>query len=612
MCGIVGYVGPEEARPILVEGLRRLEYRGYDSAGITVMSDDGLLETVKRPGKIATLEAALDRSEISGSCGIAHTRWATHGPPNQTNAHPHSSQDGSIALVHNGIIENAEILRSKLTELGYRFTSETDTEVVVHLIDEAFKTNATLEDAVAAALLQIEGAYGLVVISSRDPRKLVAARKGSPLLLGVGTGGEFFVASDVAAMLTHTRDVVYLDDGDYAVVGPEDYAVYHLEEGAVRRSVHKVTWDLSAIERGGYDHFMLKEIFEQPSSLRDVMRGRLLQEEGISKLGGLKGWEDTLDRIRRIVITACGTSWHAGLIGEYMLEEMTGIPVKVEYASEFRYKSPVVDPEVLVLAISQSGETADTLAALKEAKQRGAVTMGIVNTVGSSIARFTDFGVYLHAGPEIGVASTKAFTSQIVALALFALYMGRRRHVSILTGRELVRDLSELPSKVEEVLAASGTIRELAEAYKDAPNFLYLGRGYQFPVALEGALKLKEVSYIHAEGYPAAEMKHGPIALIDENMPVVFLAPQDPTYPKVLSTIEEVTARRGRVIAVVTDGSEELDGKVDHLIRVPPTHHALQPVITTVPLQLLAYHIAILRGCDVDQPRNLAKSVTVE
>ncbi len=612
MCGIVGYVGPEEARPILVEGLRRLEYRGYDSAGITVMSDDGLLETVKRPGKIATLEAALDRSEISGSCGIAHTRWATHGPPNQTNAHPHSSQDGSIALVHNGIIENAEILRSKLTELGYRFTSETDTEVVVHLIDEAFKTNATLEDAVAAALLQIEGAYGLVVISSRDPRKLVAARKGSPLLLGVGTGGEFFVASDVAAMLTHTRDVVYLDDGDYAVVGPEDYAVYHLEEGAVRRSVHKVTWDLSAIERGGYDHFMLKEIFEQPSSLRDVMRGRLLQEEGISKLGGLKGWEDTLDRIRRIVITACGTSWHAGLIGEYMLEEMTGIPVKVEYASEFRYKSPVVDPEVLVLAISQSGETADTLAALKEAKQRGAVTMGIVNTVGSSIARFTDFGVYLHAGPEIGVASTKAFTSQIVALALFALYMGRRRHVSILTGRELVRDLSELPSKVEEVLAASGTIRKLAEAYKDAPNFLYLGRGYQFPVALEGALKLKEVSYIHAEGYPAAEMKHGPIALIDENMPVVFLAPQDPTYPKVLSNIEEVKARRGRVIAVVTDGSEELDGKVDHLIRVPPTHHALQPVITTVPLQLLAYHIAILRGCDVDQPRNLAKSVTVE
>ncbi len=612
MCGIVGYVGPEEATPILLEGLRRLEYRGYDSAGITVMSDDGLLETVKRPGKIATLEAALDRSELSGSCGIAHTRWATHGPPNQINAHPHSSRDRSIALVHNGIIENAEILRSKLTELGYEFTSDTDTEVVVHLVDEAFKTNDTLEDAVAAALLQIEGAYGLVVVSSRDPRKLVAARNGSPLLLGVGTGGEFFVASDVAAMLTHTRDVVYLDDGDYAVVGPDDYAVYHLEKGAVRRSVHKVTWDLSAIERGGYVHFMLKEIYEQPSSLRDVMRGRLLEEDGISRLGGLGGREDTLDRVRRIVITACGTSWHAGLIGEYMLEEMTGIPVKVEYASEFRYKNPVVDSETLVLAISQSGETADTLAALKEAKRRGAMTMGIVNTVGSSIARFTDFGVYLHAGPEIGVASTKAFTSQIVALALFTLFMGRRRQLSILTGRKMVQDLSELPGKVEQVLAQSGAIRELAEAYKDAPNFLYLGRGYQFPVALEGALKLKEVSYIHAEGYPAAEMKHGPIALIDENMPVVFLAPQDLTYAKVVSNIEEVKARRGRVIAVVTDGSDELEGKVDHLIRVPPTHHSLQPVITTVPLQLLAYHIAILRGCDVDQPRNLAKSVTVE
>ena len=612
MCGIVGYVGPEQAEPILIEGLRRLEYRGYDSAGITLMADDGLLDTVKRPGKIARLEAALADSDLTGSCGIAHTRWATHGPPNEVNAHPHMSRDRSIALVHNGIIENASVLKSKLQELGYEFVSDTDTEVVVHLIDEAFKSNDTLEDAVAAALLQIEGAYGLVVVSSRDPRKLVAARNGSPLLLGVGEQGEFFVASDVAAMLTHTRDVVYLDDGDYAVVGPDDYAVYHIEKGAVRRSVHKVTWDLSAIERGGYDHFMLKEIFEQPSSLRDVLRGRLIEEDGISILGGLKGWEGTLDRVKRIVITACGTSWHAGLIGEYMLEEMTGLPVKVEYASEFRYKSPVVDAETLVLAISQSGETADTLAALKEAKQRGAVTMGIVNTVGSSIARYTDFGVYLHAGPEIGVASTKAFTSQIVALALFTLYMGRRRHLSILTGRKMVQDLSELPGKVEEVLAESDAISELAEAYRDAPNFLYLGRGYQFPVALEGALKLKEVSYIHAEGYPAAEMKHGPIALIDENMPVVFLAPQDLTYAKVVSNIEEVKARHGRVIAVVSNGSDDLVDKVDHLIRVPDTHHSLQPVLTTIPLQLLAYHIAILRGCDVDQPRNLAKSVTVE
>ena len=481
MCGIVGYVGPDEAKPILMEGLRRLEYRGYDSAGITLMSDDGLLETVKRPGKIARLESALAESHLSGSCGIAHTRWATHGPPNEANAHPHSSMDGSIALIHNGIIENSAVLKQKLMELGYEFQSDTDTEVVVHLIDEAFKANDTLEDAVAAALHQIEGAYGLVVISSRDPRKLVAARNGSPLLLGVGNEGEFFVASDVAAMLKHTRDVVYLDDGDYAVVGPDDYAVYHLQKGAVRRSVHKVTWDLSAIEKGGFDHFMLKEIFEQPSSIRDVLRGRLIEEEGISQLGGIKGFEGTLDRVDRIVITACGTSWHAGLIGEYMLEEMTGIPVKVEYASEFRYKNPVVDSETLVLAISQSGETADTLAALKEAKRRGAITMGIVNSVGSSIARFTDFGVYLHAGPEIGVASTKAFTSQIVALALFTLYMGRRRQLSILTGRKMVRDLSELPEKVEEVLASADSIRELATAYKDAPNFLYLGRGYQFP-----------------------------------------------------------------------------------------------------------------------------------
>ena len=612
MCGIVGYVGPREAMPILVDGLRRLEYRGYDSAGITVLGEDGTLDTVKRAGKIKALDIALADHPLEGSCGIAHTRWATHGAPNTVNAHPHMSRDRDIALVHNGIIENATPLRSKLTELGYVFESDTDTEVVVHLIDEAFKTNKSLEAAVEAALHQIEGAYGLVVVSSRDPRKLIAARHGSPLLLGIGDNGEFFVASDVAAMLAHTRDVVYLDDGDYAVVGPTDYRTYHLTEGQVSRSVHTVTWDLSAIERGGYEHFMMKEIFEQPKSLGDVMRGRLLEEDGTARLGGLAGKGKRLDKIERIVITACGTSWHAGLIGEYLLEEMTRIPTKVEYASEFRYKNPVIDKNTLVLAISQSGETADTLAALKEAKQRGAVTMGIVNAVGSSIARVTDFGLYLHAGPEIGVASTKAFSSQLVALTLFSLFMARRRVLSILGGREIVSELQQLPGKVAEILELNESIRSLAEVYKDAPNFLYLGRGYQFPVALEGALKLKEVSYIHAEGYPAAEMKHGPIALIDENMPVVVLAPNDLVYSKVVSNIEEVKARSGRVIAVISDDNDEVASKVDHVIRVPTTLPALQPILTTVPLQLLAYHIAILRGCDVDQPRNLAKSVTVE
>ncbi len=613
MCGIVGYIGPKQAGPILLEGLRRLEYRGYDSAGVTILTENEALATIKKPGKIRELENALDGIMPRGSAGIAHTRWATHGPPNQVNAHPHTSNDGEIALVHNGIIENSELLKRKLQELGYEFRSDTDTEVVVHLIDEAFKTNDTIEDAVAAALLEIDGAYGIAVVSSRDPGKLVAARKGSPLLLGIGDeDGEYFIGSDVAAILEHTRQVVYLDEGDCAVVGKDGYQVFHLVEGNVRRSVHEVDFDLSSIERGGFEHFMLKEIFEQPNTIRDVVRGRLLEEEGSVRLGGLEGGEDTLKNLERIVITACGTSWHAGLIGEYMLEEMTGIPVKVEYASEFRYKNPVVDSKTLVLAISQSGETADTLAALREAKRRGAKTMGIVNVVGSSIARETDFGMYLHAGPEIGVASTKAFTSQIVALALFSLHLGRRRSMSILQGREFVRELRDLPGRIEEVLELNEEIRQLAEYYANAKNFLYLGRGYQFPVALEGALKLKEVSYIHAEGYPAAEMKHGPIALIDENMPVVVLAPSDAVYAKVVSNIEEVKARSGRVIAVVSNGNQELASKVDHLIRVPQAHPCLQPVLTTIPLQLLAYYVAILRGCDVDQPRNLAKSVTVE
>jgi glucosamine--fructose-6-phosphate aminotransferase (isomerizing) len=612
MCGIVGYLGPKKASPILLEGIRRLEYRGYDSAGISVLGEDGKLTTVKRPGKISVLEEALASLDTRGHCGIAHTRWATHGSPNEVNAHPHESMDGEIALVHNGIIENAPILKAHLQELGYEFASETDTEVLAHLIDEAFKEVETLEDAVAAALLQVEGAYGVAVVSSRDAGKIVAARNHSPLLLGIGKSGEFLVGSDAAALVSYTRNVVYLEDGDVAVLTPDEYWTFNLKRGTVTHPVHRVTWDLGAIEKGGYDHFMLKEIFEQPTTLRDVTRGRLLPEEGSARLGGMTLPDADLLRIRRIVITACGTSWHSALLGELMLEEMARIPVDVEYASEFRYKNPILDDRTLVMAISQSGETADTLAALKEAKRRGAPTMGIVNAVGSTIARETDFGVYLHAGPEIGVASTKAFTSQVVALALVTLYLGRRKELSFERGARLVSALQALPGQVERVLELNQEILALSGEYAAARNFLYLGRGYQFPVALEGALKLKEVSYIHAEGYPAAEMKHGPIALIDDDMPVVFLAPSDSIYPKILSNIEEVKARKGRVIAVVSEGNDVIASKVDHVIRVPEADPAVLPVLTTVPLQLLAYHMAMIRGCDVDQPRNLAKSVTVE
>ncbi len=610
MCGIVGYIGGRQATPILLSGLKRLEYRGYDSAGLALLNGEGV-KVLKKPGKIRVLEEAIDGHPHLATCGIAHTRWATHGAPNEPNAHPQTSSNGDIALVHNGIIENSDVLRAQLQAEGYTFASETDTEVVVHLIDFLWK-DGPLENAVAAALREVDGAYGIAVVSSRDPEKIVVARNGSPLLIGVGQDGEMLAGSDAAAVIERTRDVVYLDDGDYAVLTPEGYRTYHLEGHEVDRGVQEVTWDLDSIEKGGYEHFMLKEIFEQPSSLADVMRGRLLEDQGDARLGGILAHQFDLGRIQRIVITACGTSWHAGLVGEYMIEELAGIPVTVEYASEFRYRNPVLEDGTLTLAISQSGETADTLAALKEAQRRGLKTMGVVNAVGSTIARQTDFGIYLHAGPEIGVASTKAFTSQLVALALFTLFMGRRREMSALEGAGIVQHLQVLPSQVEEVLKLNDEIRDLAASYRDARNFLYLGRGYQFPVALEGALKLKEVSYIHAEGYPAAEMKHGPIALIDEEMPVVVLAPRDPIYGKVVSNVEEVKARNGRIIAVVSDDAPELQGKVDHMIKVPHTLPHLLPVLTTIPLQLLAYHIAVMRGCDVDQPRNLAKSVTVE
>jgi glucosamine--fructose-6-phosphate aminotransferase (isomerizing) len=611
MCGIVGYIGDRTALPLLVQGLRRLEYRGYDSAGLTVQNN-GHLETMKAVGKIAELEKVLSKNGAADSTiGIAHTRWATHGAPNEVNAHPHVDCKEEIAVVHNGIIENAPALRKKLEALGHKFRSETDTEVVAHLIEEAFKGN--LEEAVRAALLQVEGAYGLAIMSSKDPGKIVVARNGSPLLLGIGQEGEYYVASDVAAILAETNQVVYLDDGEVAVMSKDGYQTFALRGGPVTKEVEQVSWDLDEIEKSGHEHFMLKEIFEQPKTLRDTMRGRILQEEGNVRLGGVTLSPEELKAIENITIIACGTSWHSGLLGEYMLEEITRIPVEVEYASEFRYRAPVVNDKTLAIAISQSGETADTLAAMREAKERGARVMGIVNVVGSSIARESDFGIYLHAGPEIGVASTKAFTSQVLALLLFTIHLGRvRGTLTAEQGRELIAEIKELPDKVEQVLDLHDMIRELARTYKAAGNFLYLGRGYNFPTALEGALKLKEISYIHAEGLPAAEMKHGPIALIDDNMPVVIIAPQDGVYSKVLSNIQEVKARHGRIIAVVTEGNADLTKMVDHLIPIPRTSSLLTPILATVPLQLLAYHVAVMRGCNVDMPRNLAKSVTVE
>jgi len=611
MCGIVGYVGTRSAVPLLLDGLRRLEYRGYDSAGVTVLSN-GVLVTRKAAGKLIELERMVGNGAgPPGTIGIGHTRWATHGAPTDENAHPHSDCSGEFAVVHNGIIENATTLRQHLVGRGHTFRSETDTEVLAHLIESAWYGD--LETAVRSALSHVEGAYGLAIMSSRDPGKIVVARNGSPLLLGIGEDGEYYVASDAAAVLEHTRQVVYLDDGEMAVLTTAGYRTLSLRGGEVVKAIEEIEWDLASIERGGFTHFMLKEIFEQPEALRNTLRGRLLMDEGTAKLGGVTLLEEELKQIENITISACGTSWHAGLIGEYMIEDLVRIPVEVEYASEFRYRSPVVSDKTLMIVISQSGETADTRAAMHEARSRGARVMGIVNVVGSTIARETDFGMYLHAGPEIGVASTKAFTSQVVALMLFTLLLGRvRGTISVEKGREIVEALNALPGQVERVLEQNDAIRELAERYIGASNFLYLGRGYNFPTALEGALKLKEISYIHAEGLPAAEMKHGPIALIDENMPVVVVAPNDAVYQKVLSNMQEVKARSGNIIAIVTEGNGDLSKLVHHKIEVPRTIDMLTPVLTTIPLQLLAYHIAVMRGCDVDMPRNLAKSVTVE
>jgi glucosamine--fructose-6-phosphate aminotransferase (isomerizing) len=610
MCGIVGYIGQKPLVPVLIEGLKRLEYRGYDSAGIATVSN-GSVTLIKQAGKISGLEKLLTHRPINGVVGIAHTRWATHGVPNTENAHPHTDCHGKIALIHNGIIENYSIIKTELISKGHHFKTQTDTEALVHLIEEFYKTGLTFEEAVRAALTQVEGTYGIAAVCSNEPDVIVAARNGSPLVVGIGDG-ENFVASDVAPIISHTKQVSYLDDGEMVVLSKDAIAVKTIHNQPVQKQVEEIAFDLERIEKGGYDHFMLKEIMEQPQTIQDAMRGRLLPEEGTARLGGLREVVDEMMNARRILITACGTSWHAALIGEYMLEEFVRVPVEVEYASEFRYRDPVIEDNNVAIVISQSGETADTLAASREARRKGATVIGICNVVGSTIAREVNAGIYLHAGPEIGVASTKAFTSQVTVLALITLLLGRRRSMSAAKGAEIVQGMMALPKKVEKILGMREEIKKIAQIYHKSSNFLYLGRGYNFPVALEGALKLKEISYIHAEGYPAAEMKHGPIALIDENMPVVFIATKDSTYDKVVSNIEEVRARHGKVIAIATEGDEEIKKRADHVIYIPHTQEMLMPILTIIPLQLLAYYIAILRGCDVDQPRNLAKSVTVE
>ncbi|MBI4364162.1 MAG: glutamine--fructose-6-phosphate transaminase (isomerizing) [Candidatus Latescibacteria bacterium] len=608
MCGIVGYVGSQESLPILLEGLRRLEYRGYDSAGVAILNGRGLI-VEKSAGKIAVLEQLLAASAPRGTLGIAHTRWATHGEPTTVNAHPHTDCKGVIAVVHNGIIENYTTLKQKLEQEGHRFTTDTDTEIIAHLIEKYFDGN--LERAVAAAVRHLTGTYGIAVISRDDPAKIVGARHGSPLVVGI-CDSEYILASDVSAIIRHTNQVVYLDDEEMVVLTPAGIHTTTIREETVSKRIETVDWDLEKIEKAGYPHFMLKEIFEQPQSLRNTLRGRLLLDEGTARLGGLNMTPAELRSISRVVITACGTSWHAAMIGEYLIEELARVPVEVEYASEFRYRNPILEPGTVVIAISQSGETADTLAAMREAKRKGARVLGVCNVVGSTIARESDGGVYIHAGPEIGVASTKAFTSQVAALALLTLYLGRLGELSPEMGAALARDLGSIPERIEGILADAEKIRSIARAYAHHNNFLYLGRGYNFPVALEGALKLKEISYIHAEGYPAAEMKHGPIALIDENMPVVFICTQDSAYEKVLSNMEEVRARRGRIIAIASEGDDHVATKADHVIHIPRALGPLTPLLSVVPLQLLAYYIAVERGCDVDQPRNLAKSVTVE
>jgi glutamine---fructose-6-phosphate transaminase (isomerizing) len=611
MCGIVAYIGHREACPIILKGLHRLEYRGYDSAGIALLN--GELNVFKKKGKVAELEGYIADKNVHAHVGMGHTRWATHGEPNDVNAHPHYSTSERIAIIHNGIIENYAALKTHLQQQGHEFHSDTDTEVFVNLIEEIQKqNNCTLEEAVRLALHEVVGAYAIVVLSKDAPDQLIAARKGSPLVIGVGKD-EFFLASDATPIIEYTNEVVYVNDYEIAVIRGGKLDIRTKEDVQQTPYIQKLELELDSIEKGGYEHFMLKEIFEQPKSILDSMRGRLELEAGHLNMGGVRAFEQKFLNAQRIIIVACGTSWHAGLVAEYLLEDLARIPVEVEYASEFRYRNPVLSERDIVIAISQSGETADTLAAIELAKSKGATIFGICNVVGSSIARATDAGAYTHAGPEIGVASTKAFTAQVTVLTLLAMIVGHRRGtLSEIKLRELMIELHTIPQKVEKALELDTEIQQIAEIFKDATNFLYLGRGYNFPVALEGALKLKEISYIHAEGYPAAEMKHGPIALIDENMPVVVIATRDSSYEKIVSNIQEVKARKGRIIAVVTEGDTTIPPMAEFVVEVPYTSEALTPLVSVVPLQLLSYHIAVLRGCNVDQPRNLAKSVTVE
>ncbi len=610
MCGIVGYIGNRNCVPILLEGLKRLEYRGYDSAGIGIIQDN-LPVIIKNKGKVSLLEEKINEQKLKSVIGIGHTRWATHGIPNELNAHPHTNSDRTLFIIHNGIIENFQKLKNGLKSLGYKFETDTDSEVFAHLIDSFLGKGYNLTKSVQMALNEIEGTYGLAVIYSKEPDKIIAARKGSPLVIGLGKD-ENFLASDVSALLAHTKNVIYLDDGEFAEIFKDRYSVRTIADTEIEKEIHEINMSLDELDKAGFSHFMLKEIMEQPESVRNSMRGRLVADTGEAVLGGLIDVIDRLVSSKRILISACGTSWHSALVGEYMLEQYARIPVEVEYASEFRYRNPVISADDSILFISQSGETADTLAALKEAKSRGALVLGICNVVGSTIARESMSGVYIHAGPEIGVASTKAFTSQLVVLALITLLISRKKGLSSIEGKKITEALIGLPEKIEIILKLNEGIEKLAEEFKDSRNFLYLGRGYNFPVALEGALKLKEISYIHAEGYPAAEMKHGPIALIDEDMPVVFVAPKDSTYEKILSNIQEVKARGGRIIAIADEGDDEIDELVDYSIKIPRTIEMLTPILTSIPLQLLAYHIAVKKGLDVDQPRNLAKSVTVE
>jgi glucosamine--fructose-6-phosphate aminotransferase (isomerizing) len=614
MCGIVAYIGDKEAFPIVLKGLKRLEYRGYDSAGIALINKDGIVN-FKQKGKVSFLEEYTEDKDSSGTIGIGHTRWATHGLPNDVNAHPHLSGDGKIALIHNGIIENYDTLREGLKARGHVFKSETDTEVLVHLIEDIKKNeNVSTAEAVRLALNNVIGAYAIVVMSIENPGQLIAARKSSPLVVGIGKNGDFYLASDATPIVEYTNEVVYLEDEEIAIVERnKGLRLYNIQNQEKTPYIQELEMQLEALEKGGYEHFMLKEIHEQPRSIRDCFRGRLNVDKGWVGLGGIKDYEQKLANANRIIMVACGTSWHAALVGEYLIEDLTRIPVEVEYASEFRYRNPIISENDIVIAISQSGETADTLAALELAKSKGATILGICNVVGSSISRITDAGSYTHAGPEIGVASTKAFTAQVTVLTLMALAIGHRKGtISESKFRRIISELELIPDKVAEVLKANDHIEHIASIYKNAQNALYLGRGNSFPVALEGALKLKEISYIHAEGYPAAEMKHGPIALIDEEMPVFVIATKGTSYEKVVSNIQEVKARKGKIIAIVTKGDTQVKGIADHVIEIPETDEHLVPLLATVPFQLLSYHVAVMRGCNVDQPRNLAKSVTVE